>query len=679
MMDKNTVDESKTTTEVDVILGEIEDASRRMRECNKRGMRVESLYRGDGDDVNVDMDRFKILWSITEMQRPLVYDALPRPVCRPEHNKNDDVARVAAEMLERAVTYYQECPGHEFQYAMCRARDDFLLPGRGTVRVVYDATVEDDPQKIPLSQEELAEAEAPEMDESGTAYRWSGQGDEQHRMKKTYERVYLEHVNWRDFLHSDGRCWEEVWWVAFGEWLSREDLIEQFGEDIGMRVPLMKDLEDERERRRYQKADLDTYRDCARVWEFWSKRTGKVYKVAENFHEDLEEPMDDPLGLQLFFPCPRPVYMIEQTSNLDFVPEYKMYEDQAKELNTLTGRIDRLTDMVAVRGVYDAALKDSMQKLLGGYETKLYPSENWAQVMAQAGGKFDNAIGWLPIGNIADVLAKLLVQRDKNLELIYQIVGLSDILRGQTQPREAGKTQQMKMLATTGKRSRIGVKNKKMERLARDAMRLMAEVVAEHFSPQTLMLVTGMQPEDLGEVDPQDAIALLQDEGSRDFAIDVESDSTIAPDEIKEQDEMQTFFGSLSMLVTAISGAVQGGALPEEAGKQMILWAVRRFPAGRDLEPILEAAAKAPPKDPSQDPEAQAKMMETQIKMMKLQMDQKELEADLMFRSAELQLEAAKLEQDGEIETAKIMQKRAEALMNYKTALVNVSGGNVKK
>lgn len=679
-MEKEKLEESKTTSECDIILGEIEAAQKRMRKSHDRALRVESLYRGDGDPENPDSARYKILWSITEMQRPLVYDERPDPVARRRFLEKDDVSRMGAQLIERAVSYYQECEGHEFQQQMTRVRDDFLVAGRGTARVVYEAGFETEEAKRYLTPEELAETPDDvevERDDQGV-YRWTDDVSEGAEETKTYEKVYAEFVYWNDFLHSDGQDWADVWWVAFGSWMTQEDLAEEFGDEIARAVPLMKNNIDsigESYKKRHTTAEIDSYQDYARVWEVWSKRTGTVYKVAEGYKDFLEDPIEDPLGLEGFFPCPRPVYMLEQNSNLEFVPEYKMYEDQAAELNTITGRIDRLTKALAVRGIYDTNHADAMTRLLSGNETELIPCENFRQLVS-AGG-VDAAVEWLPIAQITDVLSKLLVQRDQNLKIIYEIVGLSDILRGQTQPREAGKTQQMKMLATTGRRSRIGVKQKKMERFSRDLIRLMAEIIAELFSPETLLAVTGISVDKFpGAIDGvQEVMRLLKDDDSRGFRIDVETDSTVAPDEIREQDELMTFFGGISQLVMAIQGAVSGGMLSPQAAQELTLWAVRRFPAGRDLEDVLERAAENPPQK-EQDPEAQAKMMEMQIKMAKLQLEGKELQADLMIRAHELQLKAKELEDKKEMKAAELLQKQASDMLNLKTAMVNVSGGN---
>jgi len=131
--------EDQGSDDLDIILNELSAAQRRMETWLDRGDKVVSLYRGEGDGVNAASDRFNILWSNVETQRPFIYSQTPKPIVRRRFLEPDPPARVAAEVLERALDYFMECEGHEFTPAMKRAASDFLLVGRGQVWVVYDA------------------------------------------------------------------------------------------------------------------------------------------------------------------------------------------------------------------------------------------------------------------------------------------------------------------------------------------------------------------------------------------------------------------------------------------------------------------------------------------------------------------------------------------------------------
>jgi len=470
----------------------------------------------------------------------------------------------------------------------------------------------------------------------------------------------------------------DVWWVAFGSWLSRDDLIEQFGKKVGTDVPLMKNYDYDEDNKTYKpyKTEYSAYQDYARVWEVWDRRTRTVYKVAEFYKEYLEDPVEDPYGLEKFYPCPKPVYMIKTTGSLEPVPEYKMYEDQANELNIITGRLERLTDSLAVRGIGDARLKASLSRLYASRETEIVLDENFGQLAASGG--IDGSVMWAPMDKTSTVIIGLLNQRQQNIQLIWDIVGMSDILRGSTHPRESGKAQQLKYQMVGGMRSRIGNKQKRMQWFARDAIRLLAEVISELFSPETLLLMSGVDQSVFQQVAVEEVMKLLRSDKKRGFRIDIETDSTIAKDELREKEELMEFFGAISQLLGAAQGAAASGVMSPTAMRQIILWAAKRFPAGRDLEQMLEEAMAGEGEKKS-SPEEDVKKMESQIKLMKLELDREEMMADNMMKAEQLKQKWVELELKYDIDVKKIRQQKVEALINKQTATINAAGGNVKK
>ncbi len=629
--------------DVEVILNELSAAQRRMESWLDRGEKVISLYRGEGDGVNPASDRFNILWANVETQRPFIYSNTPKPIVRRRFLEPDPPARVAAEVMERALDYFMECEGHEYTPAMRRAVSDFLLPGRGQVWVVYDAEFEEYTERI------------------------DDEGEPVMAERKAYEQVYVEHVYWKDFFHSDGRCWEDVWWVARGHDLTRHDLEEQFGARIADDVPLVSEIERDDA---YEYRDQYERRDCARVWEFWNKRTRKVYKVAEGYDKFLEEPLEDPLELEQFFPCPKPLYMLETTGSLEPIPEYKMYERQASEVNILTDRITKLTSVLRAVGLYDSNVGREIAKLVRGTENDLIPCENYA-ALVQAGGT-DGAIAWLPFDRIAAVIEGLSMQREKTMQMIYEVTGIVDILRGVAVPRETKGAAEARAGFATG---RLGEKQRNVEKFARDTLAIMAEVIAEHFDAKTLMMITGVQSGVLQGQGMEQVAQLLKDDLVRGFRIEVETDSTIARDEDREKQDLAEFLQGLSGFMSAATQAVAGGMMTPDIAKEIILFAARRFRVGEQLEERLEQMGSQPPQQ-QQDPNAAADAMKMQIEQQKLELERMKIEGEQALEAQKLMLEQAKLMQTGQIESKKIEQKHIEALINRDTARINASGGN---
>ncbi|WP_230685885.1 hypothetical protein, partial [Streptococcus pneumoniae] len=73
---------------------------------------------------------------------------------------------------------------------------------------------------------------------------------------------------------------------------------------------------------------------------------------------------------------------------------------------------------------------------------------------------------------------------------------------------------------------------------ARDLLALAGEIIAEHFSPQTIALMVGAQeqPPEFQEAFPQ-AVELLRNDALRNFRVEIETDSTVSVDENTEKQQ----------------------------------------------------------------------------------------------------------------------------------------------
>ena len=664
-MDKEHLDSTSKDT-VQILHQEIEDAHKRMEHWHKRAKRCTSLYRGEGDDLNPDSDKFKILWMITELQRPALYTGGAKADVRRKHLDAQPVARAASQLLERSTQCCMDDELHEFDFAQDSAVSDYAIVGRGQVRVVYDAEFEKQKQYINADQATAMEIDGREDDISEDDDGMYLEGEE----IKVGEDAWIEHVHWGDFLHSDGQKWEDVWWVAFGSWLTKEDLVEQFGAAVAEEVPLCGEIRSDDEMGDYlgYKPGRDEF---ARIWEFWSKRTGRVYKVAQYYDEFLEKPREDPYGLNGFFPCPRPLDMIDTTGKLEPIPEYKMYEYQAMEANRLTGRIDRLIESVKAGGIYDARLGDAVSKLFEGDDNEFIAAENFAD-FANSGGA-QGAMIFTPTAEFADSLVKLSAQRQQNMEMIFELVGVGDIMRGVTNPREAFKTQELKAQAASGSTSRMRRKQSRVERFVRDSIRILAEVVAELFDEETILRKSNLEmpPEQL-----QAPVKLLRSDSAREYQIDVESDTTVAPDDETRKRDFTEFITAMGGLISQGMQAAEAGVLPQDLVGQLILFGLRKFKAGRDIEENIEKAFQAQleaqkQKEGQPSPEEQAQQAKSQLEMAKLDLKRQELMMEAQEAAQKLGLEAQKLQQDGQIEMAKLKQKQESDMLNLVTVMIN--------
>jgi len=439
-------------------------SEREQRSFIQRGRRIVSRYRASRPQSGKQNARFNILWSNVETLKPILYGRTPKPDVSQRYRNDDPVSRLGAEILQRALGYEDDMD--EFTEEMLRVVEDKLLPGRGVARVFYEADFgepEDDPDAEP--------------DEDGNTPQFS---------PVEGERAPVRYVFWEDYRESPARTWREVWWVGFRAYKTRDELVSRFGPKIGKAVTLdytPKGLGEDA----LEGPQADAFKK-AEVWEVWDKRRQEVVWIAPSYTEGPLDKKPDPLRLPGFFPSPRP--LLATTTNDTQIPvaDYIEYQDQAIELDILTARIDKLTQALQVKGLYAGTAKAEIQQLITDEtENRMIPVEDW-QAYVDKGG-LANMIMWMPVEQIAKVLIQLYDARDRVLRTLYQITGMADILRGETDPNETLGAQQLKSQFAT---RRLTQQQKDVARFARDLMRLRAHVMAQHFSPETLGKMSGL-------------------------------------------------------------------------------------------------------------------------------------------------------------------------------------------
>ena len=127
----------------------------------------------------------------------------------------------------------------------------------------------------------------------------------------------------------------------------------------------------------------------------------------------------------------------------------------------------------------------------------LVPISNWA-----AFGGSKEVIVWLPIDMIATTITALVALRKQVIEDIYQIMGLSDIMRGSTDPQETLGAQRLK---TQYGSTRIRDKQQELVRLAKDLVEITLEIVTEKFDEVTIIEMSQTQLPTKQMIDEQSA------------------------------------------------------------------------------------------------------------------------------------------------------------------------------
>jgi hypothetical protein len=604
---------------------------RQYKRWEARADRIVKKYKDDSRYDRNPNARFNILWSNVQTIQPAIFARLPRPDVSRRFRDNDPIGRVASMMLERALEFEIEHYG-DYKSAMNNAVLDRLLGGRGVSWVRYEPHFAVDEPGEPDDGFQVTE----DSDESETPEGMENENPE----RIEYECAPVDYVHWKEFGHTPGaRTWEEVTAVWRKVYMSRPALVERFGEELGYKIPL--DTKPADDKNSYKPMD-GVYE--AVIYEVWDKETGKVLWLSKSLGKIIDE-RDDPLQLENFFPCPKPLYSTLTTDSLEPIPDFVIYQDQARELDTLCDRIDGLINALKVRGVYDASSSELQRLFSEGENNTLIPVDNW-QAFAEKQG-MRGAIDLVDITPFAQALAQCYQAMEQVKGQIYELMGIADIQRGQTDPNETLGAQIIKSNNASG---RLKTMQHAVVDFATTILSIKAQIICNHFTDETLVQISGaMQLSDQDKQLIPQAIALLRDESSKNFRIEVTSDSMIYQDEQQEKQDRVAFLAAVGQYLQMAMPAAQASPELVPMLVEMLKFGVTAFKAGKQLEGMIDETAdklretaKQQAGQPKQPPvEIQRAQMDAQAKQQQMQM-QAQLEQLKMQNS--MQIEKAKQE-----------------------------------
>lgn len=706
----------KTSDKIAYWLDEITSARKREKSYRQFAKRVVELYEGGrtgsiGDnDALQSRTQYNILYSNTDTMSPALYNTTPRPVVQRRYKDEDPLAKAASTVTQRVLEFQLDDGEQEystFDDLMRSGVLEALVPGRGVTKFKFDAKIEG---------EEGAE-------------------------KVTYEKVCGEEVPWDRFLHGYAKKWSEVPWIAYEHHFTRDEVKENFGKDKLALVNFeTSELTDEVDGEKEGNREEATGARLACIYEIWSKTHKKVFFVSACCPSEYLKEADDPLKLTGFFPSPKPMSFVQKISTLVPVPLYKMYEDQAKELNLITVRLNKLIAACRVRGMYDAAV-EGIAEALKADDNILTPGKN---VQAQGmGATLEKAIWLFPLESVISVIQQLYVARQQVKSVIFEITGIADIMRGSSQASETLGAQEIKNQWGTLRLKRA---QKEVMRYVRDCLRITAEIAVTKLSQETIRSMTGLpyptqaekaqaqaqldqmkqefmmiqqqaqmtgqQPPEPPQPPPElmqvvsqptweEILGLLKNDLIRSYRVDIETNSTVDAEATEDKQNISELLNAMAQFLNGVAPLIESGILPFEAAQAMLLAIVRRFRFGTDVEDSLKQMKPPQPQDDGKAKAEQAKMqMEGQRMQAEMAIAEKTASADMQMKQLDIQakqqqiqLEMQKMQMELEIAQAEHQMKMAEIQMkaavaeasartSMQTAAVNAQvqerGGQIK-
>lgn len=644
-----------------VILAALEDAKDKTREWRDYCDRIDAIYSRYSSISQVYQDGdLDLFWASYEILKPAIYARPPKPVVSTQFKDRDPVKSKTAELLERvSISNFDRS---NIDDVMIEVRDDLIFTNRGVMWLTYES-------------------------DNGK------------------QRVCIEHLDRNDFLHEPARKWSEVGWVARRAWMSRKELRKRFYKasgDVYKDVALSKRRDDNDSGREEKSAK-------GSVWEVWHRADNKVYWVSEGV--DLILDQGEPhLKLEGFFPCPRPAYGTLARRSLIPVPDYQRYAVHFNKIDELTSRIYLLLDKVKLKGVVAGSgdIRDAVSELIQSEddETVIYvPSMT---------GDVTNMVTWMPLVEVATAIQGLIDARSRLIDDFYQLSGISDIMRGATQAEETLGAQQLK---TQYGSVRVRQKIDELQRIAADAVKIAAEIIAEHFSKETLIEMSQMKistkdqikkqiegiekaaeeemenlkkqteqflkenpdqtsPQEVqqgfkeaqqaivqkylpmlqeaqSEVPIEDIFDLLRNDKARSFAFEIASDSTVLTDEIEEKSSRNEFLETFARSSQALQSLAQMGEAGAALAGGMLSFILGPYRVGRELDNLIDNFIDEAKTYTGQNDEGDTQAL--------IQAQNKLAEAEM----AKAQAQMAKVQSDSQLRQAELQGKIQEMQLKY--------------
>jgi len=634
-----------------------------------------------------------MLWSNIETLSPHLFSRVPDVVVQAAKNTNEAVQVLASQIAEKAIQ--RQIESETFKSAMQALVKGVQLGGIGSIVPFYESYVNYRPTELRVQPsgrnekneivfsdgEEIYEESEVQVkqvtDEEKQAAMQQGISELDPQFPQPYyyveveledgltEQIKYEYLSYDELLFSREANWEKNWWVAFKRYLYFDEAVEKFGEKKARALTRsFKHVDAEDDRRK--EVDFDSEKDVEKklevyeIWDKFKKDEDDAQKIRwltldNNTDEFLlvEEPQ---AKLRDFFSMPKPLVLNKKCGKFWGTPPYSFYEKSVKSLDETMRRRTALIDDVILRGVYDQD-QTILQEVLDARERTIVPADFFLLVEKGGAKGLNGLFQFVDISATVEQITTLLNIEKEITQDIYEKSGISDIIRGASDPRETATAQEIKGDYAS---MRLNAHQDSFRSFVRDLVYLTFELICEVFTEESLKEYADI------EADPQlfsAAVQLLKVDRDRHLSLELETDSTLAVKEQKQKQDLVSFMEHFSKMLEQTTMLIE--RFPVEGTfnlvKSLLESLVTKFDLGRDVQNDVtkmmneliqqKIEQMQQPSQPSAEQlEAQAKEREFTIKEGELAIKQGELQ----LKSMEVQGQLGVKQEENQIRVAKI-------------------------
>jgi len=609
-------------------------------------------------DIGIMRDterRLNVWWYCVNTLLPAYYSSTPKAEVTLRKRSGGTLHEASAVILERNIQYQMDME-FNFDQVGYTAALQFLLTGQAVLWARYAFESEVQKQEMVLFQNPdgtLVDSDN-ETYEGPTDILVAGPGNTlivpMDVEVKEDERAILETVQYNDYICSDARNESEVEWRGRRAYLTREQAVNLFGEDVGNKLKF--DSFPEAIKKDFNR-DREKYEGKAEVYEIWCYESGQVYWIQMTGEKSLLMESEPPIEFEKFYPC----VVIAQSQDPDSVipvSDYSHVKDQILEIERMTTRIHAVTQAIRTNATYDSAIGSQIEQLMIG-DLKMVPTINWPSYKARGG--LQNSIEFMPIAPFVEALGTLQAARQTALTQLYETLKVSDLLRGTSAEY---KTATANRLENAWSSLGLIVRQNMFTKFISDGIGNLGVIVTTMFEKNKIMNVADapqvllplvpatpppppldpnippeMQPLSPPPIDPammvsameEQIMALYRDDDQFNYRIQIASDSMVAIDQAQDQAEGAQLMSTCGEFFNQMKALIEQYPPLLEFSIQLFQNVIKRFKGGKELDGIFtkalkqvgeisaarEEAAKQPPPPDPKTIEIQGRMQIAQI------------------------------------------------------------------
>lgn len=594
-------EKARQSKEVKKWLKKIKTAENKYQPYHDLIKQIREYYKNDKNK-----NKANIFWASIETLKPFIYFKQPKPFVERKEKTVNPVAGLACKILEKALAW--DLAQFDFDGIIKYVRNDFLLSGCGLAYEKYVPSF-----KVVQMPDGFAEI----ID------------------KEVVETIYIDPV---DFIADSDKVgiWEDCTWWARKIYMTRQDVIDQFGKEFEKDFIA---VDEEKDR-------LKT----TEVYEVYDKNTRKIWYLSKDIKDKFLRVTDDMFKTSDFYPMPKPLFATLTNDSIIPVPDYSEIKCLLDEFDAVVERMRLTMRALKVSGAYDSSFPE-LVNILNKDVTLVAVSD--FQKLKDAGG-ISGIIDFAPIEQYVQTLQALAERRTQLSAQIYEITGVSDIMRGNSDPNETATAVANKTNFGT---LRNQDRQNDMQRFITDLFKIKAEIICSQFSNDSLLQF-------LNDEERQNmplataAIQMLRTEKMRGMALGIETDTAF-----NQEQSAQKVFDAVELVNNVLNQSLQlvsTQPLWLPLYRKMVEAVVISLPNARQWEPVIDQVFNN-----VQQQMMQPKPEQPNPEMLKIQNDQQKNANEFQIKQQQNAIKQQEVELKKQAEDNKVMMTNKEAEMQY--------------